>query len=166
MRLLVLALAVSACGGSAAGPTGGGQAGGSGGGGGSTTGDTCASPSTLTSSADLKATTVGFADDEGSMRSSCGGSGAPDVVFAFSAVKGAVVGVKVTPEVGSFQPIVKLRGATHGCEDLDDRCNAATAPGQKAEVTGFTVSTGGTQYVIVDGVGNTSGAFQIALTVQ
>ncbi len=129
-------------------------------------GDSCAKPLSLSPSSDPKGTTVGLADDDGSFQSSCGGDGAPDVVYGFSASKGAVVDVKVTPQDSSFQPIVKLRGATHGCESLDDRCQAASAPGQKAEVTGFQVVTSGTQYVVVDGVGQSAGAFEVALTLR
>ena len=151
MRPLPLGCLLLACG---SGPMAGGD------------GEACSAPYALAKGmVTVEGSTELFHDDDGDTLSSCGGSGAPDVVFAFSAVAAQKVTVTVTT-ASDFWPIVKLRGAGHGCTDLDDRCNAPAVAGAKAQIADWTVGKDGTQYLIVDGKNGTKGPFTLQLQVQ
>jgi hypothetical protein len=106
-------------------------------------------------------TTKGFADDDGSALSACGGSGAPDVVFTFNAAISAQVDVTVFAEETGFQPVLKLRGADQGCLEMDAACDSAISRGANATVANWSPALGGLQYVIVDGQAQSSGAFTL-----
>lgn len=129
-------------------------------------GERCEQPLRLfgTTTVAITSTTAGFADDEGTPRSSCGGGGAPDVVFTFNASTSALIDVLVISEAQGFQPIVKLRGAARGCLDLDDACDSAIQRGADAEVKDWAPAVAGIQYVIVDGAAQTSGPFTLKVT--
>lgn len=160
--------------------TGGGSANGGGsatGGGGSNpameSGDVCMAAISLTLTdtgngvmrSTVTGTTAGLNDDDGNFLSSCGGNGAPDIFYRFRANKNDSVTVTVTPSDASLRPIVKVREATHGCNDLDDRCDAATAAGGVAQVSHLVISTSGDQFVVVDGADLTQGAFTLDVQV-
>jgi hypothetical protein len=128
-------------------------------------GESCEKPFRLRAGT-LEGTTVGFRDDEGTERSSCGGGGAPDVVITFTAATGTLVSATVTTVSPGFRPVLKLRGADTGCIAADAACRSAIARGEPAELKDWAPALGGLQYAIIDGEAGTSGPFTLTLVVR
>lgn len=103
---------------------------------------------------------------------SCGGIDGSEVVYAFDLANTSThstdVVITVTPRDAAFQPVVYVRQGR--CDtpqsELSQSCVAAHQPGATVQVQTRSNSPGsGTYFVVVDGLSDTGGAFDLSVEV-
>ncbi|WP_309894250.1 hypothetical protein [Archangium sp.] len=103
---------------------------------------------------------------------SCGGIDGTEVVYSFNLANTTAnrtdVIITVTPRDAAFQPVVYVRQGT--CDDskseLYQSCVAGHQPGATVQLQTRSDSPGsGTYYVVVDGLSDTGGAFDLSIEI-
>jgi hypothetical protein len=107
---------------------------------------------------------TGSAHDDGI--ASCGGAGAPDVVYQFTTTEAHMITATVRrdPKMVGFRPVLSLRSV----------CSSPTTPGELAcgeDSYGTAVATvgnvpAGTYFVWVDGAGGSAGDFRLDVSLS
>jgi len=117
----------------------------------------------------VSGTTVGA---ENRAIGSCGGIDGNEAIYAFnlggSVPSGTDMIVTVTPRDAAFQPVVYLRqGRCDAPEaELSRSCVAAHLPGATVQVHAKSSSShSGTYFLVVDGLSDTGGAFELSIEV-
>ncbi|HEX8438962.1 MAG TPA: hypothetical protein VF697_27885, partial [Archangium sp.] len=119
--------------------------------------------------AQVSGTTVGA---ERQAVGSCGGVDGSEAVYAFTLANTAThvtdVVITVTPRDAAFQPVVYLRQGR--CDapqsELNQACVAAHQPGATVQLQTRSASPGaGTYFIVVDGLSDTGGAFDLGVEV-
>ncbi|HEX8825642.1 MAG TPA: hypothetical protein VF794_37380 [Archangium sp.] len=113
--------------------------------------------------AQVSGTTVGA---ERQAIGSCGGIDGSEVLHSFTLTHDTNVVITVTPRDTAFQPVVYLRqGRCDASQDeLYQGCVAAHLPGATVQLQTLVTSPGsGTYFVVVDGLSDAGGAFDLSV---
>lgn len=134
-------------------------------------GETCDQPQVVDLSAALDGGTVTLTGDSSAHFedgvSSCGGAGAPDLVYQLDVPYPVLLSASVWPTFPgstSYRPVIALREGT--CSTgAELACTAATSAGATVSFSGVSVPAGPV-YLWVDGVAGTSGDYALNISAQ
>lgn len=123
--------------------------------------DTCSSPTVLASGVtSTENSSVGANDDE---TGSCDGGGAtPDIVYSYTLTESRQVDLSVSSD---YDAAVSVRSGSCVDEAAEIQCVDAVA-GAGTEMVGVRSQAAGTYYVVIDGVGGSSGHADVTLTTS
>ncbi len=128
-------------------------------------GGTCAAPIPLafvSGSASATGTTTGLVNNNSS---NCTGSSGPDSVYSFTATAGQAFTATLTP-ASTYRGHLILKGPNADCASATEvGCQLGASSGSVVSLSAPSL-TGGSYYLIVDGVSGSSGTFSLSATLS